>query len=78
MFDPDIQIIHESHGSSNRGFAIKNIYKGILYFHKKHGSPFSYSLVKVMLMGKARLLVAFGKIVNNKYLTDTYSEALRP
>ncbi len=77
LFDPYVEIVHESHGSSSRAFAIKNIYKGMLYFHKKHGTSLSYSLVKIMLMGKARLLVAFGKIVNNKYLTDTYSQALR-
>lgn len=74
LFDPSTEIIHESHGSSNRSFAIQNIYKGILYFHKKHGSPLSYLMVKSMLMTKAGLLVLIGKIMNNKYLINTYSE----
>ncbi len=76
MFDPKIYILHKSHGSSNRSFAIKNIYKGLLYFYKKHGNFLSYSIVKSMLYLKAFLLVIIGRIMNNKYLTDTYSKAL--
>lgn len=77
LFDPSAEIIHESHGSSNRGFAISNIYKGLLYFHKKHGTSISYNLVKFLLQTKAFALVSLGKIINNKYLTATYSEALK-
>ena len=77
LFDPSIEIIHESHGSSNRGFAIQNIYKGLLYFHKKHGNIFSYNSVKLLLWTKALTLVTLGKIINNKYLTVTYSKLLR-
>ena len=74
LFEPFVQIIHESHGSSSRSFAIQNIYKGLLYFHKKHGTSMSYSAVKLMLTTKAGLLVLIGKIMNNKYLTDSYSK----
>ncbi len=77
LFDPSIRIIHESHGSSNRSFAIENIYRGLLYFHKKHGNRFSYSTTKALLKSKAFALVLLGKIINNKYLTETYSGALR-
>ncbi len=76
-FTPNVILVHEAHGSSNRGFAVKNIYRGILYFHKKHGTQFSYSVVKTALFIKAALLVILGKIINNKYLISTYSEALK-
>lgn len=77
MFEPNVQIVHEGQASSNRGFAVKNIYKGLFYFHKKHGTPFSYFFIRSILILKARTLVALGKIVNNKYLVDTYSQTLK-
>jgi GT2 family glycosyltransferase len=76
-FTPEVEIIHESHGSSNRGFAIANIHKGIFYFHKKHGTKFSYSIVRTLFTGKALALVIMGKILNNKTLADTYLKALK-
>ena len=77
VFFPESSLYHMEYGSSDRTFAIVNIYKGILYFYKKHGSPISYLIVKTMLVVKAGLLVMIGKIINNKYLTDTYSKALK-
>lgn len=76
-FFPGIVITHIGQGSSNRGFAIKNIYKGILYFHKKHGTPFSYFVVSLVFKMKAVALVMLGKIMNNNYLKETYSAALK-
>jgi GT2 family glycosyltransferase len=66
IFDPSAAIIHESHGSSGRKFAIENIHKGLIYFHKKHGSIISYNLVKFLLGSKSFALVLLGKIINNK------------
>ena len=76
-FTPDVVITHVGQGSSNRGFAIRNIVKGILYFHKKHGTPFSYFVVKFLFKTKALILVLVGRIMNNKYLSDTYSAVLK-
>ncbi len=76
-FTPSVVFSHASHGSSNRSFAIENIYKGLLYFHKKHSSPISFILVRYMLKSKAAILVMIGKIFNNKYLLDTYSKLLK-
>ena len=76
-FYEDVKVIHMQLGSSNRQFAIKNIYKGILYFYKKHGNFLSYSIVKSMIYFKAYLLIIIGRIINNKYLVDTYSKALK-
>lgn len=74
-FNPNVEIMHLGQGSSNRSFAIKNIYKGILYFHKKH-YPGSYLIIKFVFWLKAITLVLVGKIINNKYLTETYTAAL--
>lgn len=76
-FTPDAVIEHASHGSSSRSFAVENIYKGILYYSRKNNSIFAYFLIKIMLLSKALFLVLTGRILNNKYLEETYSKALR-
>ena len=76
-FYPNIMLFHKELGSSNKTFAVVNIYKGILIFYKKHKSKPEYLLAKFMLKTKALILVVLGKIVNNKYLQDTYSQALK-
>lgn len=77
LFSTAATIQHIGQASSNRAFAIANIYKGFLYFHKKHKSRLSYYFVKTMLFAKAYLLVMAGKLSNNEYLDKTYSQALK-
>lgn len=77
LFSPAASIKHMGQGSSNRKFAVVNIHKGLLYFHKKHMGNTSYNLVRALLKSKAFFLVLMGKISNNNYLVETYSEALR-
>lgn len=76
-FVPSVEVRHIGHGSSNRKFSIKNIVSGYLYFHKKHGTVFSYTFIKFTFKFKALLLVLIGKILNNKYLVTTYSEVIK-
>lgn len=76
-FYPDAVVKHEKHGSSNRSFAIVNIYKGTLYFFKTHRSKFSYFLVQFLLRLKALLLIVVGFVTRNSTLTKTYEEAIR-
>ncbi len=76
-FVPSVVVTHIGQGSSNRAFAIKNIFRGVLYFHKKHGTPFSYGIVKALFTLKSLTLVTAGKIMNNKYLLETYSGAVK-
>lgn len=71
------KIKHKEYGSSNRGFAIINIYKGILYFYKKYKSGSEYSIVKICLFTKAMLIYLLGKLSNNSYYVKTYGEALK-
>lgn len=77
VFSPEATIQHVGQGSSNRAFAIVNIYKGLLYFQKKHMGKISYNIVKFLLSLKAIILVLLGKISNNQYLAATYEEAFK-
>lgn len=77
IFSEAATIQHVGQGSSNRTFAIINIYKGLLYFQKKHKGILSFKLVRFFLKTKASLLVLCGKVRNNQYLVSTYEEALK-
>lgn len=76
-FSPTMTIRHVGQGSSDRSFAIMNIYKGLMYFHKKHMGYASFMGVSFLLRLKAITLVILGKLMNNKYLADTYLKALK-
>jgi len=77
VFYPECVVKHISHGSSNRGFAIVQIYKGLLYFYKKHTNLLEYSIVKGLLVAKATILIMLGVILGNKSLRETYTKALQ-
>ncbi len=70
-------IQHVGQGSSNRTFAVINIYKGLMYFNKKNYGKIAHAFVRLVLRAKAAFLVLTGKMVNNKYLVETYTEALK-
>lgn len=74
---PNINLIHQERGSSNRTFAILNIYKGLLFFFKKHKSLAQYIFVKNLLIFKAYFLIVAGKLTGNDYLYKTYRQALK-
>lgn len=75
-FYPNIVVLHKEHGSTNKTFAIVNIYKNLLFFYKKHRSPIEYHLVKLLMEAKARSLILVGKATGNKYLVETYEKSL--
>lgn len=76
-FFPDSRLIHLNQGSSSRSFAIKYIYKGLLYFYKKHRNIMEYFVLKLMLWSKAIILIIIGLITKDTYLKKTYMEAIR-
>lgn len=76
-FYPDAKLKHKSLGSSNRTFAIINIYKGILHFYSKHKTRFEYLIVKTLLTVKADALILVGIITFNSVLRDRYRKAIR-
>lgn len=77
LYSNKATVQHVGQGSSNRTFAIVNIYKGLLYYSRKNGGKINYFIVKLMLVIKARVLVLMGRMRNNKYLVDTYTEAIK-
>ncbi|HUD09806.1 MAG TPA: glycosyltransferase family 2 protein [Patescibacteria group bacterium] len=76
-FYPEVTLFHKERGSSNRTFAILNIYKGILFFYKKYKPDWQFKIAKLILFSKASALASLGKIMNNRYLRETYSQALK-
>jgi len=76
VYFPDTNVKHVGQGSSNRTFAIVNIYKGLLYFYKKHKSAFEYSILKCMLLTKSYLAIGVGLVKRNTYLVATYKQTL--
>ncbi|OGH11666.1 MAG: hypothetical protein A3B38_03040 [Candidatus Levybacteria bacterium RIFCSPLOWO2_01_FULL_36_13] len=76
FFFPDLNILHKEYGTTNRTFAIVNIYKNLLYFYKKHRSYLEFFILKTVLITKAIILILIGYIVGNSYLKNTYKEAL--
>jgi GT2 family glycosyltransferase len=77
FFYPYVTIVHKDHGSSNRGFAIVNIYQNLLYFYKKHRPRWEYLFLKSILKIKAWILIIFGKATKNSYLINTYEKAVK-
>lgn len=76
-FTPDVVIEHLGHGSSNRSFAIVNIYKGLLYFHKKNFGNMNYQIVRLALYFKAKAVYLLGRITNNSYYVSTYGQVIK-
>ncbi len=76
-FYPYAKVLHVDQGSSNRAFAVINIYENLLYFYKKHRSNNEYNFLKTLLKTKALFLYTIGKIFRNDYLSQTYEKALK-
>lgn len=74
VFFSGCNISHKEGKSSNRTFAILEIYKGLLYFHRKHKSTFDYFFLKLMLEIKAMIAILVGYLTKNTYLISTYKK----
>ena len=75
-FYPNVLVKHKDQGSTNKTFAIVNIYKNLPYFYKKHRTTTEYEAIKTLLRTKAKAMIIMGKAMNNHYLVDTYTQAL--
>jgi GT2 family glycosyltransferase len=78
VFYPGAEITHLFGASSKTGRQdpILNIYRGLLYFYKKHYSPSQLVILKIMLKLKAVGALILGFLTNNRYLKQTYVQAL--
>lgn len=78
FFYPDSQIIHlGSASSSGKTFPILQVYRGFLFFYKKHYSIFHIFILRLILKFKALIAYTFGKITDNQYLIQTYGQAFK-
>ena len=76
FFYPYAPFVHLGSASSEgKTYPILQVYKGFLYFYKKHYSPLAVSLLKGMLQLKALIAIWIGKLTQNQYLTETYAKA---
>jgi GT2 family glycosyltransferase len=76
LHDPRAVVKHLGQGSSNKGFAIINIFKGLKIFYKKHKNTVSYTVLVLLLWTKAYLAIILGKIRHNTTLVETYQKTL--
>ena len=78
FFYPNSQIVHLGSASSNgKTFPILQVYKGFLFFYKKHYSIFHLLILHVILKLKAIIAYLFGRIKGNQYLIETYEQAFK-
>jgi len=77
LFLPFAKIEHIGQGSSNREFAIVNIFKGIMIFTKKHNSIVTFMYMRNLLRIKAALIIFVSVITGNKEKLATYRKALK-
>jgi GT2 family glycosyltransferase len=77
VFYPKAQLIHSGAASSgSRKAPVLNIYRGLLYFYRKHRSIMEQWILVAMLRAKAYLAILIGKMTNNRSLVTIYEEAL--
>jgi len=75
-FYPEAKIIHLGSASSNgKTFPILQVYRGFLFFYKKHYSAFQLFILRLILKFKAIIAYLIGKIKKNQYLIETYEKA---
>jgi GT2 family glycosyltransferase len=75
-FYPRLSLRHRALGSSNKTFAIINIYKGILFFYSKHKTYLEYLIAKMLLIIKAEIMITVGFLTFNSELKDRYRKAI--
>jgi len=70
------KLIHLGSASSNgRTYPIIQIYRGFIFFYKKHYPKLALFLLRFLLRLKAVVAWFFGYIIDNSYLKKTYEEA---
>ncbi len=75
-FVPQARFIHLGSASSGgKTYPILQVYRGFLYFYKKHYSPAAVTVLKGMLQLKARIAMLLGKLTGKNYLIETYGKA---
>ena len=76
FFTPHARFIHTGAASSgNKRSPVKNIFRGLMYFYRKHKTPEEVSVLKFMLTVKAKIAILFGTVLGKPDLVQIYEEA---
>lgn len=75
--DPSSLVTHIGQGSSDKTFAIVQIYSGLTYFYKKHKNALQYTILLLLLRVKAVSCIILGSILGKKDLVSRYTKALQ-
>jgi hypothetical protein len=75
-FYPEVTLFHKERGSSNRTFAILNIYQSILFFYKTYKPGWQNKIARFLLYLKSIILKSVGVVFKKKYLAETYGKTL--
>ncbi|RJR30286.1 glycosyltransferase family 2 protein [Candidatus Microgenomates bacterium] len=77
IFFPDAYFYHKGAASSEgRAAPIINVFRGLLYFYKKHYSKWQLFILRVLLYCKALLGIVLFGLLGKKYDRNPYKEAL--
>lgn len=77
FFYPKAHFLHLGAAScKEKKNPILNVYRGLLYFYKKHHSGLQMVVLKLMLKAKAAVAYCLGILIGSSYLKKTYAEAL--
>jgi GT2 family glycosyltransferase len=78
-FTPGAKFVHYGAASSggNRKQPVLNIYKGLIFFYRKHYGMINLFLLRILLKIKAIIGYIIGITTGNVYLRETYGEAYK-
>lgn len=77
FFCSDARFTHAGAGSSGqRRTPVVNIYRGLMYFYRKHRGPAACATIRFMLIVKALAAIAGGRIMGKRDLSLIYEEAI--
>lgn len=78
MFYPDAKFIHTGAASSgNKKTPVVNIYKGLIYFYRKHRTIMEQRLLIAFLTLKAYVAIAIAAALGKEDIRGTYVQALQ-
>lgn len=78
LFYPGARFFHVGAASSgSRKTPVLNIYRGLLYFYRRHRSIMEQKVLRVLLALKAHLAVIVGRLSGKASLVTIYEEAIK-
>lgn len=77
MFFPDARFLHIGAASSEgKKMPVINIYRGLVFFYKKHAHTWEQRTLHVLLRIKAYAAIVIGRLTGNSGLVNLYEKAL--